>query len=338
MNKKKILVIEDNQDIRENIVELLELSGYTTLAAANGKEGVRMALNDGPNLILCDIMMPELDGYGVLHILGKHPETMNTPFVFLTAKSEKEDFRKGMTLGADDYITKPYQETDLLLAIENRLKKAENIQLVMTENEQLDELYEEKITKHFQTKEIVFSLGDSPAFVYYLHRGRIKLSKMNKDGKEVVVELCSSGDFFGYWSVLQDTSQSEIAETIEDSEVWMIQAEHFKKVVKKHAQWNSKFLKMLSKNLLLRENKILELAYDSVRKRVANSLVSLCDVYGDERNLSMKLPRELIASMAGTSVETAIRMLSEFRQDGWIETKGGEIKIAQYEKLRDAPY
>ena len=93
---KKILLIEDNDDIRENTSEILELSRYKVFTAANGKIGVETALQENPDLIICDIMMPVLDGYGVLHMLQKHPLTKNTPFIFLTAKTERSDFRKGM--------------------------------------------------------------------------------------------------------------------------------------------------------------------------------------------------------------------------------------------------
>ena len=127
MQMKKILVIEDNKDILENTAEILELSHYHVFAAANGKEGIEKALASKPDLILCDIMMPELDGYGVLHMVQHNPELQNTPFIFLTAKTEKEEVRRGMSLGADDYITKPFDPTDLLNAIEGRLKKAETI-------------------------------------------------------------------------------------------------------------------------------------------------------------------------------------------------------------------
>ena len=99
---KKILVIEDNQDVRENLAEILSLSGYEAITAENGKIGVEKAQKEDPDLILCDIMMPELDGYGVLHILSRQQKTADIPFVFLTAKAEKEDFRKGMSLGGDD--------------------------------------------------------------------------------------------------------------------------------------------------------------------------------------------------------------------------------------------
>ena len=88
-----ILIIDDHDDIRENIAEILSLAGYHTLTAENGKKGMEMALEKNPDLIVCDIMMPELDGYGVLHLLRKHQDTENVPFIFLTAKSERSDFR-----------------------------------------------------------------------------------------------------------------------------------------------------------------------------------------------------------------------------------------------------
>src|SRR5664279_4768272 len=125
--KKAILVIDDNADIRENTAEILELAGYKTFLAENGKKGVEIALKEIPSLIVCDIMMPELDGYGVLHLLRKNPSTENVPFIFLTAKTERLDFRKGMEMGADDFITKPFDDIELLNAIEIRLKKYEII-------------------------------------------------------------------------------------------------------------------------------------------------------------------------------------------------------------------
>src|SRR6478609_4319613 len=123
----KILVIEDNKEVRENIAEILELSNYEVITAKDGKQGVELALNELPDLIVCDIMMPVLDGYGVLHLLNKHIETYGIPFIFLTAKSEKTDLRKGMEMGADDYLTKPFDGIELLNAIEIRLKKSESI-------------------------------------------------------------------------------------------------------------------------------------------------------------------------------------------------------------------
>ena len=122
---KSILVIDDNADIRDNTAEILDLAGYKTFTAENGKKGVDIAIKEKPDVIVCDIMMPELDGYGVLHLLRKNTETQNIPFIFLTAKTERSDFRKGMEMGADDFITKPFDDIELLNAIEARLKRSE---------------------------------------------------------------------------------------------------------------------------------------------------------------------------------------------------------------------
>jgi CheY-like chemotaxis protein len=121
--ENSILVIDDNKDIRENTAEMLELAGYKTLMAENGRKGVELALQENPSLIICDIMMPELDGYGVLHLIRKNPQTENIPLIFLTAKGDRNDLRKGMALGADDYIPKPYEERELLNAVNTGLKK-----------------------------------------------------------------------------------------------------------------------------------------------------------------------------------------------------------------------
>src|SRR6187401_2053206 len=122
---KKILLIEDNKEVRESTAEILELANYKVVTAANGKIGVELAGKENPDLIVCDIMMPELDGYGVVYMLSKKPETSSIPLIFLTAKSDKLDIRKGMSMGADDYLTKPFEEMELLSAIEVRLKKSD---------------------------------------------------------------------------------------------------------------------------------------------------------------------------------------------------------------------
>ena len=119
-----ILVIDDNADIRDNTAEMLELAGYNVLTAENGERGVDLALKEKPDMIICDIRLPELDGYDVLLLLRQHPVAKKIPFIFLTAKTERSDFRKGMDLGADDYITKPFDEDELLSAVQVRLKKA----------------------------------------------------------------------------------------------------------------------------------------------------------------------------------------------------------------------
>lgn len=121
---KTILVIEDEPEMRRNITALLRFKGYKPVAAENGRVGVDRARRERPDLILCDVMMPELNGYGVLRALQGDLDLSLIPFVFLTAKGEKEDLRSGMNLGADDYLTKPVGNEDLVNAIETRLQRA----------------------------------------------------------------------------------------------------------------------------------------------------------------------------------------------------------------------
>src|SRR5437762_7008817 len=121
---KKILVIEDEPEMRRNITALLRYKAYEPIAAENGRLGVEMARREKPDLILCDVMMPELDGYGVLRTLQADAKLALIPFIFLTAKGEKDDLRSGMNLGADDYLTKPVANNDLVQAIEARLQRS----------------------------------------------------------------------------------------------------------------------------------------------------------------------------------------------------------------------
>lgn len=341
---KTILVIEDNSEIRENLREILELDGYQVSTAEDGKVGVSIAYEELPDLILCDIMMPNLDGYGVLHMLSRNPQTMRIPFIFLTAKAEKVDIRKGMSLGADDYIVKPFDEVDLLTAVENRLKKFELIQEpsgnTRMASKSKSDLFPNKYVKNYEKKELIYHVGETPTNVYQLESGKVKLTRLSDDGKEMVLDLLKPGDYFGYWSVLQKENTTENAEALEPSKVVHIPHSDFLEVVQNESDIASKFIKLLSNNLLAQQYKIVELAYNSVRKRVASALIQLADKYTDDptKPFSMAVSRETLAGIAGTSVESAIRMLSEFKSDGLVEVNKANIKIVNYDKLKNAPY
>lgn len=159
----KILVIEDEELVRENLLDLLEAEDFETIAAANGKIGLNLAFSEVPDLILCDMMMPEIDGYGVLTTLRQDPLTATIPFIFLTAKSAKADFRQGMDMGADDYLTKPFTRAELLSAIVNRLEKQAALKkhllstqpatMAFTPKMQLLEIYLHRVVKENKFQE-----------------------------------------------------------------------------------------------------------------------------------------------------------------------------------------
>jgi DNA-binding NarL/FixJ family response regulator len=125
---KKILLIEDQASMRRNIAFMLGAEGYSMSTAANGREGIEVAQREKPDLILCDVMMPEMDGHAVVQALRKDPEFAVTPFIFLTAKGDKAEVRHGMNIGADDYLTKPVLHDDLMAAIKSRLSRANTVQ------------------------------------------------------------------------------------------------------------------------------------------------------------------------------------------------------------------
>lgn len=122
---KKILVIEDEPEMRRNLLTILRLEKFHAIGAENGRTGLALARSEKPDLILCDVMMPEMDGHGVIQALREDPATAIIPFIFLTARGERGDLRSGMNLGADDYLTKPVAKADLLTAIRTRLRRAE---------------------------------------------------------------------------------------------------------------------------------------------------------------------------------------------------------------------
>ncbi len=349
METKTILLIEDNNEMRENTAEILELADYKVITAANGKEGVQLAQQSNPDLIICDIMMPELDGYGVLHLLGKNDQTGNIPFVFLTAKAEKDDYRKGMTMGADDYLTKPYDDVELLNAVEMRLKKSERLkqsfdrtadgldQFIQEANsfELIAKLAEDKKTKILKKKETLYTEGSYPSNVFFLQSGKVKAFKSNDNGKEYITDLYKEGDFFGYLDLLQGEPYQETVISLEKAEVAMIPKEDFFKLLQGNREVASKFIKMLSNEIKDREERLLQLAYNSVRKRVAQALVMLVQRYQEDKSkpFSMAITREDIASMVGTATETVIRTLSDFKEEKLVDMKGSLITVLEYEKL-----
>ena len=344
----KIVLIEDNQDMRENIKEILELADYEVFVAENGKIGVELVKREIPDLILCDIMMPELDGYGVLYMVSKNPATSSIPFIFLTAKSERDDFRKGMNMGADDYLTKPFDDTQLLGAIEKRLDRIkvfsdrdDNSFNTFINNPngiaELENLSKSKRIKKYSKKDTIFYEGDTPNFLYYVNSGKIKTYKMNKDGKELVTNLYTAGDFLGYKTLIKDQAYSESASALEATELSLIPKQDFLSLLFSSKELSMKFIKILAGSIDTRQDELLNLAYDTVRKRVADSLLKLEQKYntGEEGQFSISISRDDLASMVGTATESVIRTLSEFRQDGYISIKGSNITILQKDKLQN---
>ncbi len=351
---KKILLIEDNPAMRENTAEILELASYEVSTAENGKDGVRKAHECKPDIIICDIMMPEMDGYGVLRILSKNPNTAGIPFIFLTAKAERTDMRKGMSMGADDYLTKPFEDVDLLDAVETRLKKSQITHKEFEQNEEglnqfineartqeaLEKLSENREVRFYQAKDFIYKEKSFPLNLLFIRKGKVKTYKTNEDAKEFITSLHRKGDFLGYLALLQDTSYPESAMALEDTEIVLIPKEDFFSLMYNNRMVSHKFIQMISHNLLEKEEQLLHLAYDTVRKRVADALVLLEEKYHqkDNKDFSMAISRENLANIVGTSKECVIRVLSEFKEDGIVTTNMSTINIRDLDKLKQVKY
>lgn len=345
---KKILIIEDNLDVRENLSEILALSGYLPVTAENGKIGVEKALQDRPDLIICDVMMPELDGYGVLHILSKQPVTSDVPFLFLTAKAEKDDFRKGMSLGADDYIVKPFDDTLLLQTIETRLKKNERLRKASARQngsnlehfinearavEAIQHLSDNREVRNYRKKDAIFQEGETPRWLFFIEKGSVKIFKTNNDGRELILRVAGPGDFMGYLALLREDLYPESAVALEDSVVRMVPKDDFFALVYGNRDVNARFVKLLAGHIVEQEQQLIDLAYNSVRKRVATVIVNLFD----QGYREISLLREDLAALAGTAKETVIRTLTDFRTEGLVDIRDGFIAVVKPDKLRNMP-
>ncbi|MPR31875.1 response regulator [Salmonirosea aquatica] len=348
---KTILLIEDNEIIRENTAEILEMTGYLVRTAANGKAGVQLALEDRPDLVICDIMMPELDGYGVLHIFNKNPELAGIPFIFLTAKTERVDFRKGMELGADDYLTKPFDESELLSAVESRFSRFEHLKpdhehhgndagkalsdaYILTGD--LESLTADRKIHAVPKKQYLYFEGDTPIRLCFLRAGRVKTFRTDPNGKEFITGLYHAGDFFGYSPLLEDKNYFDSAITLEESELIYIPADDFRKLLLANPEVNQQFLRLIASRVAEQEVQLSGMAYGSLRRRVADTLLRL---HEQEPDHLIQLSRADLAAMVGTATESLIRTLSEFKQDGLVEVVGsGDIRVVKPDLMRQAKW
>ena len=345
----KILVIEDNTEIRENICEILEMAQYQSFAAENGMAGVSMAKTVMPDLIICDIMMPELDGFGVLHMLQKDPMLQSIPFIFLTAKSERWEVRKGMEMGADDYIIKPFNGTEMLNAVESRLKKNEllrkdfqpgvngvNMLISTAEGEhQLELLKQGRNLATYKSKQYIYMEGSFPSRLFYITEGKVKTYKRNADGKELVMNLYNSGDFLGFAALLDASKYEETAETLEETSLIEIPKSEFEHLIGSNPAVMKKFISILARNFSEKEEQLLSLAYNSLRKKVADALVVLYKKYNPDQipNFEIDLSRENLAAIAGVATESFIRTLSDFKNDNLVAMDGRKITILNFARL-----
>lgn len=346
---KKVLLIEDDIILRENTAELLELSEYLVTTAPNGKLGVEAAKTHLPDIVVCDIMMPELDGYGVLEALSKNDSTKHIPFIFLSAKTERKDVRKGMDLGADDYITKPFEEEELTSAIESRLAKAAILKEKSEEQQEtqadqdgelrtlndLKNFFDDNGTEiDFEKGQFVYEEGDHSNNMYLISRGLIKCHKLDENGKDLTTALYKEDDLFGYTTFTQNTIYQETATAIEPSKLMALPKSELIKVLDSNHKVTFELIQLLTDDLAHVKDQLLQMAYSSVKKRTASTILEFAEKLNTKPNQAIRISRNDLASVAGVAIESLIRTLSGFKDLGLIEIEGRNIKILDIEGLK----
>ncbi|WP_149277008.1 response regulator [Pareuzebyella sediminis] len=345
---KSVLLIEDDGVLRANTAELLELSGYVVKTASNGKKGVSAAIECLPDVIICDIMMPELDGYGVLRALAEEESTRDIPFIFLSAKTEYQDVRKGMQEGADDYLTKPFTENELIGAIESRMarsailkdrdisKTSHATSSVCLRSLQEFILYMKEHGKisQFENGETIYREGIHCTLIYLIISGVVKTHRLDEKGKELITGLYKTNDFFGFSDFTKNESYREQATAIEKTRLTSIPKTELKPILENNPELAFDFIQLFTENLSEVKEQLVEMAYGSVRKRTARTILKFAEKLDQGIDGKLHILRSDLASVAGMATETLIRTLSSFKKEGLIDIKDRNIRIIDAAKLK----
>ncbi|WP_116125435.1 response regulator [Lewinella sp. IMCC34183] len=346
MAEQHILIIEDNAEVRENLAEILTLSGFRTTTAADGIAGVKLAQQESFDLILCDVMMPELDGYGVLDLLAERETTAGIPFIFITARSEKEDVRRGMNLGADDYITKPFYKDELLQVIRTRLRKAARRKpaagpaptVHLSDPERglahLRTVFErDGQSREYGAGATIVGADDYPHFVYRVESGQVHLSRTHPYGRDYIVAVLDTGEYFGIPAVLERSVSPYTARPATGGATCrLLPADRLRELIASDRTVTEGLMHLMARRVARQNDRLVLQAYDSVRRRTA---LVLCDLQERQPGQPLELAREELAQMVGTTKESAIRALADFRRDGLLETEGRRIVLLDPEGLRN---
>ena len=323
---KKLLLIEDHDEIRENTVEILQLAGYEVLAAANGRDGVALARESNPDLVICDIMMPILDGYGVLHLFRRDDTLNRIPFIFLTAKAERADQRKAMELGADDYLTKPFTELELLAAVEARFQKNSNghqrsaaPRKLQDARDQLQDFFKSLVKEigaepvRLPKKHLLFFEGQFPQSVFWLEKGIVKHYRTTPFGKSLITQLDFGPSIIGLSDALLPHPYPGFAEASTAIEVRVLPREKVIKALSENSNMLMNALQLQADFSKQMKDKMVHLAYTPMRERVLNESDNLRGLllkngYSESEKI---FSREEMAQIAGTATESLIRVLHE---------------------------
>jgi CheY-like chemotaxis protein/CRP-like cAMP-binding protein len=303
-----ILVIEDDELVRESILAVLESKGFQALSAENGLLGVQLAESHLPDLILCDILMPGLDGYEVLSALSSNPDTQCIPFIFLTAKIEKANRRKAMKMGADDYLTKPFTSEELLEAIAGRFKRQLLLKASRT-SKRKSGLELERSTFYFATNQDIPLQQDS---FWQVRHGLVKLGALLTEGEEIVIGWAIAPMIFGTSTMLPVVHFE--AKAIGKVELVQYSAQE----VTNSPQLVKALLPRIHQSDALLAVCGQRRADDRLKGLLLLLKKELGEPTAEGTRLKVRFTHQELASTIGTARATVTLLLNEFKQNGWI--------------------
>ncbi|WP_456422502.1 response regulator [Lutibacter sp.] len=347
---KTILLIEDDTVLRETTAEILELENYKVITAADGKKGIEQAKLVVPDLVICDIMMPEKDGYDVLKSLSEDTKTKRIPFIFMSAKTEVKDVRKGMDLGADDYLTKPMNIELLLSAIESRLAKAallkeeetksnipNQIESFPIEIENINDLKnyfcDFGVTKTYKKKELIYEEDKYAKNIYLIYKGKVKSFKIDEFGKELITTIYRGDDFFGFSAIIDNSQNYESTMAMENSEIVVVDKLTLQKIIKNNYNLYLEIFQLINENLSEIKEQLLQMAYGSMRRKTAQTILKFAQKMSYKSSNDINISRRDLASVAGIATESLIRTLTDLKKEGVIEIEGRNIRIINIDML-----
>ncbi|MGP8214526.1 MAG: cyclic nucleotide-binding domain-containing protein [Bacteroidia bacterium] len=354
---KKILIIEGNEKIRENTCKILSLANYSIISAESGVKGIELAKSERPDLIICNSLMPDIDGNCISNILSKNKETAMIPFVMLnTLDNNTAISNNNKLIGDNDYLLKSFESVSLLNAIDHRLKTEGNhtpapaktsapnldclMQLINDSNNSIlpENLTCDYRTRNYDKREYIYYEGDAPTTVYLVKKGRVKTVKIGPEGKEFIIGIYEKGEFFGHVAVFEGCDCPDTAIAIEETEVLLIPKEDFMALINVNHLMAVRFIKMLSSDINDKEERLKTLAFNSVRARVAGALLQLQKKHppqGKKQSgpFTIHVLRDDLAGLIGTTTESLVRTLTDFKHENIVETDKGEITILDADGL-----
>ena len=339
----KVLIIDPDRDFCSRVFEVLKLAGYGVLKSHTGKDGVAAGLEHSPDIILCDNHLEDLDGYGILQLLKSNEKTRAIPFVFTSIKAGIIDLRRAMDLGADDYLVKPFSDSQLLRTIDARLQKKQFYKDHFGHSEnnnnhnghasngfEFGVFLEDRKVRTLKKGQSIFYEGDPCSVVWIILEGTVKTTKMAEDGRELITGIFHQDDFMGINSLFTNEGYCDTATAITDCKLITISRQHFEALIFQHPEVAQKTIRLLSAQLRQQEEQLMQIAYQSVRKRISEAILRL---YKVQESAQIQITRVDLAALSATAPETVSRILTDFKNEGLIEKNGNELTILGVKKL-----